>query len=153
MMNLLDMRTVMFGHVVTDVVCALVLAFLWSQNRKRFAGIAWWVFDFALQATATILIILRGSIPDWISIVLSNTLVLAGALAGYLGLQRFVGKIVTQHHNYVLLAIFAGVHTYILQLGNRTWPCAISMWRWGCCCCVGNAPGSCSYTWNQPCAR
>jgi hypothetical protein len=46
--------------------------------------------------------------------VLANTLVIAGALAGYMGLERFVGKIGSQVHNYILLAAFAAVHTYFL---------------------------------------
>lgn len=111
-MNFLDMRTVIFSHVATNLVCTTVIAVLWLQNRKRFTGIAWWVMDFALQATATILMILRGSIPDWISMVLTNTLAMLGALCGYVGLERFIGKVSSQIHNYALLVIFAGVHTY-----------------------------------------
>jgi PAS domain-containing protein len=115
-MNMLDVRTVMFSHLVTDTVCALVLALLWYQNRKRFAGTSFWVVDFVFQATATLLVILRGSVPDWMSMVLANTLVIAGALAGYMGLQRFVGKIGPQVHNYILLVAFAGVHTYFTSV-------------------------------------
>jgi len=109
---LLDMRTIVFSNVVTDIVCMLVILLLWHQSRKRFAGTGFWVFDYAFQTAALFLIILRGSIPDWMSMVLSNTLVIAGALLGYMGLERFVGKKNSQVHNYVLLAAFACVHTY-----------------------------------------
>ncbi|MCX6028328.1 MAG: PAS domain S-box protein [Chloroflexi bacterium] len=111
-MNFLDVRTVVFSQLVTDLVCALVIAVLWRQNRKRFAGTSYWVVDFAFQAAATLLISLRGSIPDWMSMVLANTLVIAGALAGYLGLERFVGRTSSQAHNYLLLAAFILVHSY-----------------------------------------
>lgn len=111
-MILLDMRTIVFSNVLTDIVCMLVILLLWHQSRKRFAGTGFWVFDYAFQTAALFLIILRGSIPDWMSMVLANTLVIAGALLGYMGLGRFVEKKISQVHNYVLLAAFACVHTY-----------------------------------------
>ena len=111
-MILLNMRTIIFTHVVTDIVCLLVILLLWHQSRARFAGTGFWVFDFAFQAAAVFLIILRGSIPDWGSMVLSNTLVIGGGILGYMGLGRFVGKKISQVHNFVLLAAFACVHAY-----------------------------------------
>lgn len=111
-MTLLDMRTIVLSNVVTDIVCLLVILLLWHQSRKRFAGTGFWVFDYAFQTAALFLVILRGSIPDWMSMVLANTLVIAGALLGYMGLERFVGKKSSQVHNYVLLAAFACVHSY-----------------------------------------
>ena len=108
----LDMRTIVFSCVVTDIVCMLVILLLWYQSRKRFGGTGFWVVDFFLQTAAIFLIILRGSIPDLMSIVLSNTLVIGGAILGYMGLGRFVGKKTSQFHNYVLLAAFACVHAY-----------------------------------------
>jgi len=111
-MILLDMRTIVFSNVVTDIVCMLVILLLWHQSRKRFAGTGFWVFDYAFQTAALFLIILRGNIPDWMSMVLANTLVIAGALLGYMGLGRCVWKKISQVHNYILLAAFACVHTY-----------------------------------------
>jgi PAS domain S-box-containing protein len=106
------MRTLVFSNVVTDIVCMLVILSLWHQSRKRFAGTGFWVSDFGFQTAAMFLIIMRGSIPDWISMVLSNTLVVGGAILGYMGLGRFVGRKISQVHNYVLLAAFACVHAY-----------------------------------------
>ncbi len=111
-MNFLDVRTVMFSHLVTDALCTAVLVFLWGQNRKRFAGTFYWVLDFAFQTTAALLIVLRGSVPDWASMDVSNTLVVLGALLGYWGLSRFAGVRSRQIHNGVLLAAFIVVHLY-----------------------------------------
>ncbi len=113
-MNFLDVRTIMFSHIITDAICTAVAAFLWLQNRKRFAGTAYWLFDFAFQTAAASLIVLRGSIPDWISMIFSNTLVIAGALLGYMGLARFVGKKSAHIHNYILLTAFVAVHAYFV---------------------------------------
>ncbi len=109
---MLDMRTIIFSYVVTDVVCLVVIILLWQQSRKRFAGTLFFVFDFASQMSALFLVVLRGSIPDWMSMVLANALSMTGALLGYMGLLRFVGKKSAQIHNYVLLAAFVLVHAY-----------------------------------------
>src|SRR5271157_2158252 len=115
-MNILDIRTVMLSQLVTDAVCTGVLTFLWLQNRKRHAGTFFWVIDFIFQTTAALLILLRGSIPDWISLGISSPLVIGGALLGYLGLERFVGKRSTQVHNYILLGVFILVHFYFVYV-------------------------------------
>ncbi|MBA4369542.1 MAG: hypothetical protein C0403_18095 [Desulfobacterium sp.] len=108
----LDMRTIVFSNVITDIVCTLIILVLWLQSRKRFAGTGFWVFDYTFQTAALFMIILRGAIPDLISMVLSNTLVIAGAILGYMGLERFIGRKSTQVHNYILLLAFACIHTY-----------------------------------------
>jgi len=113
-MNILDMRTIIVLSVITNIICTLFIVQLWRQNRRRFAGMVFWVLDFVFQALALVLIILRGAIPDWMSMVLSNTLVIAGAILGFMGLERFLGKIGPQIHNYMLLAFFIIVHSYFI---------------------------------------
>jgi PAS domain S-box-containing protein len=108
----LDMRTIIFCSVVADVVCLVVILSLWHQSRKRFSGMGFWAFDFTFQTAAMFLIILRGSIPDWMSMVLANTLIIGGAILGYMGLGSFVGKKISQVHNYLLLAAFVCIHAY-----------------------------------------
>jgi PAS domain S-box-containing protein len=87
---------------------------LWRQNRDRFAGTTFWVVDFAFQAAALLLIILRGAIPDWISMTLSNTLIITGALLGFIGLERFIDRKGRQIHNYLLVFLFVLGHSYFV---------------------------------------
>lgn len=109
---ILDIRTIVFSTVLTDLVCLLVIVLLWRQSRKLFTNIPLLALDFALQTLALILIILRGSIPDWASMVLSNALVLVGVLLGYMWLLRFVGQKSVQIHNYIYLALAVSVQYY-----------------------------------------
>jgi len=111
-MNFLDLRTVFFTNVITFAICTLVVVLLWQQSRNRFAGMSFLVFDFAMQAAATVLIAMRGFISDWMSVALANILVFMGSILGYMGLERFVGKISSQVHNYVFLAIYAFAFNY-----------------------------------------
>jgi len=113
-MNFLDIRTVMFSQLITDAACTGVLTILWLQNRKRHADMFYWVVDFIFQTTAALLIVLRGTIPDWISVGIASPLVIGGALVGYLGLQQFVGERRPQVHNFILLGIFVLIHFFFV---------------------------------------
>ena len=106
------MRTIVFGYMVTTIICVWFVVLLWRQNRNRFAGTAFWVVDFVFQAAALFLIVMRGAIPDWISMVLSNTLVIVGAILGFVGLERFMGKRGPQIQNYLLVILFIFVQSY-----------------------------------------
>ncbi len=108
----LDMRTIVFSNVLIHIVCMHVIIQLWRQGRNRYPGFNFWVVDYFLQISALVLIILRGVVPDWISYILANVMVISGALLGYMGLERFVGRKGRHIHNYILLVVFAAVHTY-----------------------------------------
>ncbi|MEW6186161.1 MAG: PAS domain S-box protein [Thermodesulfobacteriota bacterium] len=109
-MNFPDIRTILLSHLATAALCALVIALLWLQNRRRFEGTFFWVLDFLFQTGAALLIILRGAVPDWMSFVLANSLAIAGAFMGFLGLERFTGRKSRQTFNYLALGIFIAVH-------------------------------------------
>ena len=111
-MDFLDMKTVLVTILATDILCTVVLTQLWRQSRERFAGTGLWAADFAFHTLAFFLILLRGAVPDWMSILLANALALTGALWGYMGLQRFVGLKGSQRHNCLVLVAFVLVHSY-----------------------------------------
>ena len=111
-MILLDMRTVIFSYVITDLVSTGVILLLWLQNHKHFEGITLWLMDFVLQTAALMLIISRGFVPDLVSMVVSNAMVIAGGILGLIGLERFVGLKIRNLHNYILLAIFVIIHIW-----------------------------------------
>jgi PAS domain S-box-containing protein len=123
---ILDMRTTLLMYAIVNIVCAVVMAVVWYQNRKHFAGLSFWLADLVLQAGGALLIVLRGAVPDFVSMVVANTMILAGIVIIYIGLERFVGKRSSQIHNYVLLAIFVPVATYFaliqpdLEIRNLT---------------------------------
>ena len=103
----LDIRTILVLNIAGYLLCTLFIGQLWWQNRGRYSGPGFWSVNLSLQVAGLILIALRGMIPDWISIVLGNSLVLTGLVLNYIGLERFLGKPGTQVPNYVLLLAFA----------------------------------------------
>ena len=109
---MLDTRTILLSLTSINIVCAIVIAVLWFQNRKRYAGIGYWLANFVLQFVALLLFGLRGNLPDLVSVVLGNSLVISGLLLLYIGLERFVEKPGFQIHNYIFLAAFVFLHAY-----------------------------------------
>ena len=109
-MSALDLRTVVLTGLGIGIVCTGVLATLWRQARNRYDGLGLWTLDFCLQTIGLAMIVARGSIPDWISIYLSNTLILAGVWIGLLGLERFVGRRSPQLLNILLLGAAFLIH-------------------------------------------
>jgi diguanylate cyclase (GGDEF)-like protein/PAS domain S-box-containing protein len=107
-----DIKTLMLLYVIINVISAAAMAVIWSQSRGRFAGIAFWLVDMILQAAGSTLIVLRGLVPDIVSMVLANAMVQAGAIIIFIGLERFSGKKGRQIHNYILLAVFIAIFTY-----------------------------------------
>jgi len=113
---MIDIRTIIVSYVTTNLVCASVMALLWLQNRKRFDGIEFWMGNYVAIFMGFVLIALRNIIPDFLSIVAANALIVYGVLLLYMGLERFVGKASSQIYNYIYLAILTLVHAYFTYL-------------------------------------
>lgn len=112
-MNLIDMKTLVLNQAVTYAICTIVVGLLWRQNHQRFHGLGFWLAGFAAQTISMLLIILRGAIPDWLSIVIGgNGLPIAGTILLYVGLEHFLGTRSRQIHNIALLAVSMFIHGY-----------------------------------------
>jgi len=103
----LDTQTLVVVAAVVVLVPGLVGALLW-QAAGAYPGR--WVLGNFSAVCALILLLLRGAVPDWMSIVLANALAIAAALAFLQGIQRFRGLPITWWPECVLSALaLAGV--------------------------------------------
>jgi len=110
---MLDMRTVLFSYLLSSGICVLMMATLWRQNRSQ-PGVTFWLADFVLQFVGVLLVSLRGVIPDFLSMVVSNLSIVGGTLLLLIGLGRFAGRPSRQRINYLILAVFTAIHTYFV---------------------------------------
>ncbi|MCK7485013.1 MAG: hypothetical protein MZU97_05285 [Bacillus subtilis] len=99
-------------NFIINIINALVIALIWRQYRKHFAGLVFLFVDMVLQTTGFLLSLLRNVLPAFVSIVLSNVLIMLGALMILIGLEHFFDKKTKHVHNYVLLAVYFGVMIY-----------------------------------------
>jgi diguanylate cyclase (GGDEF)-like protein/PAS domain S-box-containing protein len=110
--NWLQMQTVIFSYFITNALITLFIALLWIQNRKRYAGLGFWLIDFILQVIGILLLSLRGTVPDLVSVVIAQTLIAAGVLCLLIGLELFLSNASSQTHNYLSIAGFIGLMAY-----------------------------------------
>ena len=111
-MNAIDLRTLYLNYSVVNIVSLFMMIVLWHQSRKRFEGTHFFVLDFVLQIFCLLLIYMRGLIPDFFSMVVSNSASLFGTFLGLAGLARFTGKKVNNTFNIVFILVFAVIHTW-----------------------------------------
>jgi len=109
---MLDMRTVILSYIISNALITVFIALLWWQNRRQYAGLAFWLADYLLQVFGLGLNALREVLPAVEALILGNTLIVGGIFILYVGLERFVGKLRSEIHNYILLAAFIGLMAY-----------------------------------------
>lgn len=115
----IDLHTVILVGSYVVFICTLLMIELWRQNRRRYPGLLLLASGFVLQTLGTILILLRGSIADWISIMVGITAIVGGALLELEGLERFMDRRSRTWPKLALLLLFLLVHTYFTFLDNQ----------------------------------
>lgn len=103
--------------VVQLTLAAIMLFFL--KTRKTHAGFALWAASQGLWSVGFVLLILRGTVPDWASIILGNYLLIIGMALFYDGLWAFRGLGWRPRMNGVVhllglaCVIYMGWHTFV----------------------------------------
>lgn len=109
---MLDIQTLVLINCIINFFNTFVLLLLWKQYRTHFPGLHFLLLDMGFQTTGFLLSLLRNQIPAIISIVLSNVLIMTGALFVLVGLEIFFQKKGKHTHNIIMLALFAIIMTY-----------------------------------------
>jgi PAS domain S-box-containing protein len=108
----IDIRTVYLGYIIINIVNLIVIGALYFQIKNRFPGTFLLLLSFIMSATGNILVFFRGFVPDWISISVSNTLIVSSTVILLIAFEKFVNKKGIQIQNYLLIVVFGLVHTY-----------------------------------------
>jgi predicted signal transduction protein with EAL and GGDEF domain len=86
----LDIRTIFFTQVTINLIIGLAM---WFSSLGRYQrGLNQFIALFISQAIAQSLYIFRGMLPDFITILVANVLVIASYNLGYLGYCRFFNR-------------------------------------------------------------
>lgn len=109
---MLDMRTLMITYVMNSLINTIVMAIYWRQNRHYFNGIGLWVFSLILQTLGFLLVGTRGLLPDLITIVLSNFIIVAASLIIFESFKKLVGRQTRNLYNYFFLMLYLLLQYY-----------------------------------------
>lgn len=87
---LLDIRTIFFTQVIINLIIGLAM---WYSSLGRYQrGLNHFIGFFLSQAFAQLLYVFRGMLPDVITVLLANVLVIASYNLGYLGFCQFFNR-------------------------------------------------------------
>jgi two-component sensor histidine kinase len=115
---ILDLKTLSLTTVLIFLVMFTYMLIQWLEHRKRFQGLGYWISGLVCITSAVTLILLRGSIDDFLSIVIGNVLLLSAGSFSYIGLSKFFSfdsKPWIRIFNVVLVLAFIeqSIFTYI----------------------------------------
>ncbi|MBI4987856.1 MAG: GGDEF domain-containing protein [Rhodocyclales bacterium] len=87
----LDIRTLTFTLLLFALVFAVGMYFV-QRSQPGVRGLRWWAAANAVGGVGFMLLSLRGAIPDFLSIVAANSLLLAALFCFHEGLARFLDR-------------------------------------------------------------
>jgi diguanylate cyclase (GGDEF)-like protein len=87
----LDLRTIIIMSGVLALLLSVVLLFLRFSNPKSIQGLTLWAVAPAFVFVATLLLGWRGQMPDPVSTIVANVLLLTSVVFFYWGTRRFFG--------------------------------------------------------------
>jgi diguanylate cyclase (GGDEF)-like protein len=108
----IDIKTILLIYSISNIMIAFVMYFVWTQNRSRVKGISNWVISFSVQAVGITLIFMRGFLPDFLSVVVSNSLAILGCVYFYFGVAVFLNENIKKNLYYVIAGGFFVFQTY-----------------------------------------
>jgi hypothetical protein len=135
----LDPRTLIVVSIAVALVPGTIGALVW-QTTRTYPGR--WALGNLLAALGLLLLALRGRVPDWISIVVANTLEIGAGIAFLQGIRRFRGLriawwpecvlgaltiAVVIYFRYVTDDINARIFALSLALGSVGFACGITL--------------------------
>lgn len=87
----LDVNTLFLVTIYVEAMLGLLLLFAWVQN-SAITAVAWWGSAHLLRAASVVLFGLYGSVPDWVSIDLSNAVLFTAFAVTWTGARIFDGR-------------------------------------------------------------
>jgi len=85
-----DIWSVLLATAVLALVFLLLSLFTWVTARGKMHGPGHWLAGFCSLAAGIVLVALRGHVPDLASIVLANSLIVAGVMLKTIGFMLFL---------------------------------------------------------------
>ena len=102
----IDIRTVSLFFLIANAMNNGLIFIIWRTYRKHFYGLSFLLADMCLQTAGSLCLLLRGTLPEVVSIVLTNLFSVSGLFFVLEGLGRFFGRNKPHVYNYILLSLY-----------------------------------------------
>ena len=86
----MDLRTLFIITVLINIIIAFVLAIYW-RTQKTYAGFGYWALANVAMTITFSLFALKGTAPEFVTVVIANTSAILGAVFRYAGVRIFWG--------------------------------------------------------------
>ncbi len=112
---LLDSRTLAVEQVIVSTMLFVVML-IGLRTQKTYPGFRRWMLAKLPAAVGWLVISLRGQIPDWLSVVGGQVLLIVTAILTYEGIRQFYGKPHQSAFNFAVLVFLVGADIYTTWL-------------------------------------
>ena len=89
MLTIPDMRSIILGNSLTDIVVILIMYSVWRKYRGKFKGVGYWFIACSLQVAGQVLLLFQGAIDAVFSVFLANMMLISAGLVLLYGMEFF----------------------------------------------------------------
>lgn len=108
----MDIKTITLFYFIANVMNNGLVYIIWRMYRKHFHGLSFLFADMCLQALGSFFLLLRGVLPDVISIVFTNLFSVSGLVCLLIGLELFFDLYRPRIYAYFVFAIYMSMIIY-----------------------------------------
>lgn len=114
----IDIKTITLFYFIANAMNNGLLYIIWRMYRKHFRGLSFLFADMCLQTLGSFFLLMRGLLPDIISIVFTNLFSVSGLICLLIGLELFFDRYTPRIFNYILFAVYMGLIVYFTAFQN-----------------------------------
>ena len=85
----IDIRTVVLFYLVANALNGGLIFLIWQIFRKHYRGLFHLLINMTCQTAGSLFLLLRGVIPDFLSILATSVFSVTGMIFALKGLERF----------------------------------------------------------------
>ena len=101
----IDLKTIALFYFIANAMNNGLLYIIWRMYRKHFRGLSFLLADMCLQTLGSLFLLLRGVLPDIVSVVFTNLFSVSGLICLLIGLELFFDLFKPRIYNYVAFVI------------------------------------------------
>jgi diguanylate cyclase (GGDEF)-like protein len=109
---ILDSRSILLTSTAVSIILTIMM-YIYRRNRKVYPGYIHWLLGDIIISLGFLLLALRGAVPDFLSVVVGNVLLVLSMITVYHGVTLFFGNDSYDFLNLgiLILAVLACIYT------------------------------------------